>query len=177
MHTTEGADLGEQLMAGVLGLRRAVRRRLNLTLPGPGLSGAQVELLRTVEADPGVGVAEVARRLHLAPNTISTLVRGAVDDGMLHRDPDPADRRAARLTLTRDAVERLTARRRARAALVDAALTRLPGPDRDRLAHALPALHGLLAEIEREPVPAGEPEPAVPAVEPEPVAAVAGQRS
>lgn len=150
MRTRDEGDLGEALMAGVLGLRRAVRRRLNLTLPGSGLSGAQVELLRTVEAEPGVGVAEVARRLHLAPNTVSTLVRAAVDEGMLRRDPDPEDRRAARLRLTRDAVERLTARRRARAALVDDALGRLPAADRDRLADALPALHGLLAEIGRE---------------------------
>ena len=90
----------DELMGLAAGLRRVVRRRLRAQLPGPALRGAQLELLQLVEAEPGVGVAAAARSLHLAGNTVSTLVNQLVAAGMVHRAVDPADRRAARLTLT-----------------------------------------------------------------------------
>ena len=90
----------DELMGLAAGLRRVVRRRLRAELPGPALRGAQLELLQLVEAEPGVGVAAAARSLHLAGNTVSTLVNQLVGAGMVRRAVDPADRRAARLTLT-----------------------------------------------------------------------------
>ena len=90
----------DELMGLVQGLRRVVRRRLRAELPGPALRGAQVELLQLVEEEPGVGVAAAARSLHLAGNTVSTLVNQLVAAGMVQRTVNPADRRAARLTLT-----------------------------------------------------------------------------
>ena len=87
----------DELMGLAAGLRRVVRRRLRAELPGPALRGAQLELLQLVEAEPGVGVAAAARSLHLAGNTVSTLVNQLVAAGMVHRAVDPADRRAARL--------------------------------------------------------------------------------
>src|SRR5947199_4929761 len=68
----------DELMGLAAGLRRVVRRRLRAELPGPALRGAQVELLQLVEAEPGVGVAAAARSLHLAGNTVSTLVNQLV---------------------------------------------------------------------------------------------------
>ena len=138
----------DELFAVVAGLRRVARRRLRGSMPGPRLQGAQLELLQLVEAEPGIGVAAAARALHLAGNSVSTLVNQLVREGLLHREIDPADRRAARLLLTDQARDRLSTWRRARSRLVGAAFERLPAPDQDTLAEALPALRRLLHELE-----------------------------
>ncbi len=135
-------------MPAVVGLRRAVRRRTRERMGVPALPSAQVELLRAVQDSPGVGVAGVARRLRLADNSVSTLVRAAVADGYLRRTPDPADRRAARLELTEAAQERLHRWRAVRADVVDAALARLDPADHDALVAAVPALTRLLDAVE-----------------------------
>jgi len=137
----------DELMGLAAGLRRVVRRRLRAELPEPALRGAQLELLQLVEAEPGVGVAAAARSLHLAGNTVSTLVNQLAEADMVHREVDPADRRAARLSLTAAARERLARWRSARGVLVADALERLPDADVAALEAALPALKNLIGEL------------------------------
>lgn len=132
------------MIATTAALRRLVRRKVRPAMPGPALRGAHVELLLAVESEPGLGVAAAARTLHLAANSVSTLVNELTDAGMLLREPDPGDRRAARLYLTEAARTRLVAWRQARAELVGGGLARLPAPDREAIARALPALRALL---------------------------------
>src|SRR5689334_289175 len=129
-------------------MRRVLRRRLRARFGQPPLRGAQAELLQQVDAEPGIGVAAAARALYLAGNSVSTLVNQLVDDGLLRREPDPADRRAVRLFLTPAAVERLALRRAARRELLDDALARLDTGDRAAITAALPALEHLLATLE-----------------------------
>jgi DNA-binding MarR family transcriptional regulator len=148
---TVTVGLAEGLMPAVVALRRAVRRRTRERIDLPALPPAQVELLRAVQDSPGIGVAAVARRLRLAENSVSTLVRTAVADGHLRRTPDPADRRAARLELTETAHERLRRWRAARTDVVGAALARLDPADHAALEVALPALHRLLDAVEADP--------------------------
>ena len=138
----------EEVVAITAALRRVTRRRLRDTIPGPRLRGAQLELLRHVELEPGTGVAAAARALHLAGNSVSTLVNQLVEQGLLSRESDPADRRAARLWLTEAAQARLTAWRSAKGQLLAEALERLPRDDRESLAAALPAFRRLLHELE-----------------------------
>ena len=138
----------DELMALVLGVRRVVRRRLRAQLPDPALRDTQVELLRLVEAEPCVGVAAAARRLHLAGNTVSTLVNQLVEAGMLQRAIDPSDRRAARLSLTDAASARLARWREARSLLVADAMARLSDEDVAALEAALPALKNLVLQLE-----------------------------
>jgi len=66
---------------------------------------------------------------------------------MVHREVDPADRRAARLSLTAAARERLARWRSARGVLVADALERLPDADVAALEAALPALKNLIGEL------------------------------
>ncbi len=130
-------------MQGLTGVRRVVRRRLRASLAVPALTGSQVELLRVVEASPGIGVARAARAMHLAGNSVSQLVNHLVEAGYLGRETDPADRRAVRLHLTEAARARLSAWRTERGKLVGAGLAELPAEDRKALEAALPALHRL----------------------------------
>ena len=138
----------DDVLRVVVGMRRVLRRRLRARFGQPPLRGAQAELLQQVDAEPGIGVAAAARALYLAGNSVSTLVNQLVDDGLLRREPDPADRRAVRLFLTPAAVERLALRRAARRELLDDALARLDAGDRAAITAALPALEHLLATLE-----------------------------
>ncbi|MDQ3905719.1 MAG: MarR family transcriptional regulator [Actinomycetota bacterium] len=148
MTDLESTVLGDELMAAVGALRRLVRRRLRQVVAGPPLRGAQLELMRVIEQHPGIGIAPAARVLHLAANTVSTLVDQLIDLGMLVRDTDPADRRAARLWLTEAATQRLAAGRQARAELMARVVAGLSTAEREALARALPALRALLAALD-----------------------------
>ena len=77
--------IADELMATVMGLKRVVRRRLQARQPGPRLRGAHTELLRVVRMNPGIGVAAAAKELHLAGNTVSTLVNQLIDKELLRR--------------------------------------------------------------------------------------------
>jgi DNA-binding MarR family transcriptional regulator len=141
-------QLAADLQAGWSGVRRRLRRSGRAAVGGAPLSGSQVELLRLVERRPGIGVAEAARELHLAPNTVSTLVRGLSAEELLLRTPDPLDGRAARLELTARAAARLRRWRDERARVLTAALAALAPADRDALEASLPALDRLLRALE-----------------------------
>lgn len=148
--TTE--ELADEVVQQVYGIRRVLRRRLRAMVDGLPLTGSQVELLRLVEASAGIGVSAAARALHLAGNSVSTLVNQLTEAGYLRREIDPQDRRAARLYLTDTATARLASWRGARAELVGAGLTALPAADRDAIARALPALRRLTEAIAEENV-------------------------
>jgi DNA-binding MarR family transcriptional regulator len=142
--------LGEELMTTVSALRRLVRRRRRQTVDEPPLRGAQVELLQVVENQPGIGIAAAARALHLAANSVSTLVNQLSDMGMLVRDTAPGDRRAARLWLTEAATERLALWRQVSVELIASALAELAVADRQAIADAIPALRTLLIVLDAE---------------------------
>ncbi|MET8995504.1 MarR family transcriptional regulator [Amycolatopsis sp. NPDC004169] len=144
-------ELADRLLGAVLGVRRVVRRRIRADVPGAPLPGAQVELLRVVADHPGIGVAAAARELHLANNSVSTLVNQLAEAGLVRREADPADRRAVRLEITAAAADRMTAWRRARTGLVADALTRLSEEDTAAIEQALPALEKLMGILKEQP--------------------------
>src|SRR6185295_404122 len=98
----------------------------------------------------GVGVRDAATALHLAPNTVSTLVGGLAALDLVERRADPGDRRAARLYLTPAATRRLHRWRDERHRRLTAAIGALDADDVTSLRASLPALGRLLAELERE---------------------------
>ncbi|MGW4065032.1 MarR family winged helix-turn-helix transcriptional regulator [Amycolatopsis sp. NPDC004747] len=143
-------ELADRLLSAVQGVRRVVRRRVRAEVPGSPLPGAQVELLRVVADQPGIGVAAAARELHLANNSVSTLVNQLADAGFVRREADPADRRAVRLEITAAAADRMAAWRRARTGLVADALARLSEEDTAAIEQALPALEKLMGILKEQ---------------------------
>lgn len=144
-------DVSGDLAELLVGIQRLLRRRLRRGLTSsPRLRGAQVELLRLVAANPGIRVSSAAKELYLAGNSVSTLVNQLVQAGMLHREPDPSDRRAALLRLTPEAEERLHAWRARRSALVQERVAALGEEDRAALAAAMPALRRLAEGLRQE---------------------------
>jgi DNA-binding MarR family transcriptional regulator len=147
----DAVGVAGELMDVTTALRRVVRRRLRATADVPPLPAAQLELLHVVADHPGIGVSGAAARLHLAGNTVSTLVNQLVVDGRLRRGVDPVDRRAVRLELTDAARARMRSWRSRRADFVGERLRDLPAKDAAKIAAALPALRRLLDSVEEEP--------------------------
>lgn len=141
--------LSEELVETLGTVRRQLKRTAGRPWPTAMLSGAQVELVRLVRREPGHTVTEAAETLGLAPNTISTLVRQLTDAGLLRREPDPGDRRVARLHLTAAARHRIEDWRDHRVELTAQAIGRLPQTDRDALAAAVPALNRLADTLQK----------------------------
>ncbi|MGK5682623.1 MarR family winged helix-turn-helix transcriptional regulator [Actinoplanes sp. URMC 104] len=130
-------------------LRKAVRRRA-VVAPLPY---AQVEVLRTVEAHPGLGTRAVAERLQLVPNTVSTIVGELVSSGLLSRVRDSGDRRVARLDLTAAGRQHLATWSEAQHAVLAAAMARLGEDDRRAISDALPAVRRLLEVLDEGDTP------------------------
>jgi DNA-binding MarR family transcriptional regulator len=145
--TAADVGLAEALFEALGSVRRQVRRTAGRPWPAQ-LSGSQVELVRLVRRSPGVTVSEAAESLRLAGNTVSTLVRQLTDAGVLRREPDPADRRVARLHVTAAARGRIEGWRDRRAELAARAIGQLTDDDARALADAVPALTALVAALQ-----------------------------
>ncbi|MEU9102420.1 MarR family transcriptional regulator [Streptomyces sp. NPDC048361] len=150
MTAEEAPPLDDSFADVLAGVQRLIRRRLRGGLSAPRLRGAHVELLRLVADRPGIGVSAAAKELHLAGNSVSTLVNQLVRDGYMRRETDPGDRRSARLYATPAALGRLGDWQRRRAALVRDQVARLDAADRAALAAALPALRRLADNLHEE---------------------------
>ncbi|MGC9974981.1 MAG: MarR family transcriptional regulator [Gaiellaceae bacterium] len=128
--------------------RRLLRRRVRSAMNEPALPTTQVELLRVVEAQPGIRVGDAARSLRLAPNTVSTLVRELKQAGLLESGADATDGRAVHLSLTGAAKERLGRWRDERSHLLARALAALAEADLKALESSRAGLSALIEQLE-----------------------------
>jgi DNA-binding MarR family transcriptional regulator len=142
------AQSAADLLDALSSVRRAARRAVRASWQDEPLPPAQSELLRLAARRPLLTVAEAARELRLAPNTVSTLVGRLTTAGLLDRARAVGDGRSVRLSVTDKARRRIAGWRDLRAELGARALDRLPASDRDTLAAALPALLRFAAELE-----------------------------
>jgi DNA-binding MarR family transcriptional regulator len=129
-------------------LRRSVRRVVRRQWPHEPLAPSAVELVRLLDANPGLRVQEAATALGLVPNTVSTLVGTLTQRGLIVRRADERDARAARLYLTPTAKRRVADWRDRRSQVLEHAFGRLDPQQRRAIRTALPALQHLLNEVE-----------------------------
>jgi DNA-binding MarR family transcriptional regulator len=139
---------GAELLAVIGAVRRVARRALRSTVDAEALPPARSELLRLAARRPGIGVAEAAQELRLAPNSVSTMVSKLTEDGLLSRGRDEADGRSVRLTVTEAGAARIEQWRDIRAELAGRALETLSPADRKALRAAVPALTRLAEQME-----------------------------
>ncbi len=136
------------LLTAIGAVRRTARRAVQQAWDQEPLPPARSELLLLVARRPGITVAEAAHELHLAQNTISTLVSKLAAERLLDRGTDTADRRAVRLTVAPAGRARLAGYRDLRAELAGRALAGLTTDDQQALAAAVPALRRLAGQLE-----------------------------
>lgn len=141
LHATTAADRsGDAATRSVMDSLRRIVRVLGASARGParhGATGAQLFVLRQIDAAPGLSIGELAARTLTGQSTVSEVVTRLVERGMVSRRANPADARQTRLQLTargRAAVQDTepTAQER----LADG-LVALDTNDREQLARAL----------------------------------------
>lgn len=132
-------------------LRRALRASIRTDYPWETLPMAQVELLQVLAERSPARVSELATRQRLANSTVSGLVGQMITSGLVTRDVDPGERRAAAVALTDAGREQLAAWTRAHERRLDSALGALDDADRDAVRAALPALFRLVDHLNDDP--------------------------
>jgi DNA-binding MarR family transcriptional regulator len=112
-----------------------------------GLTPTAISLLLSVVRTGPVRLSELAETEGLNPTMLSRAIAGLVQDGLLKRQSDEGDRRAAWVEPTA-AGHRLAQRMRGeRTSAVNRALETLSEADRRRVERALPALEALAEEL------------------------------
>ena len=132
-----------ELTDAVNQLRRVLRAGVRTDISWESLPMAQVELLQALAERSPARVNDLAERLHLAQSTVSGLVGQMMTTGLVTRDVDPQDRRAAVVALTRTGRAQLTAWERANVRRIEDGLARVSAADRAVIHAAVPALRRL----------------------------------
>ncbi|WP_416972726.1 MarR family winged helix-turn-helix transcriptional regulator [Streptomyces sp. 4F14] len=128
-------------------LGRVLRLRGTTEAGLPTLPPAELDVLRQVLDSPGTGVGVLAQALGMHASNVSTTVRGLVAQGLVRREPDPADRRAVRLFPTMAAVQGMALIEGQWARLFADGLAALSPAERAALSGAAPALRSLAGEL------------------------------
>jgi DNA-binding MarR family transcriptional regulator len=131
-------------------LRRAVLRTRHAE-GLPDLPEAQIELLRALQEAGTTTPREVAKQLHIAPSTVSNLVRTMIPSGLVERTPSATDLRNVHLALSPKARDMLDRYDRVSTAALRAAMNRLTLQRRNALERALPAFADLIVALATEP--------------------------
>jgi DNA-binding MarR family transcriptional regulator len=122
-----------------------IARTLDRQTRGASLTRTQASVLATVAKHGPLGISELADIEGVNPTMLSRIVGKLEVTGLLHRSPDPDDKRAARVETTKDGDELHHRLRAERTRLLAERLAALPPDDAARLLSALPALE-LLGE-------------------------------
>jgi DNA-binding MarR family transcriptional regulator len=121
----------------------ARRLRLGSTaqLAPLGLTNAQARVLRIVaSARHPLRMADIAARLDVVPRSVTTVVDGVEEAGLIARSTDPDDRRSVLVSLTVRGHALIHRLERARRATAEDIFGRLAGDERADLARLLEAL-------------------------------------
>ena len=144
-----GAGPERELADTVARLRRAMRRAARSADPGNVLSVAQLELLSAVSENPGARPSQIARHLHLAPNSVTTLVNGLAALDLITRSSNPDDRRTVQLTLTPTGDEAVRRWQLTNAGILRSAYDDLHPAWQHLISAALPAVQELIGTIDQ----------------------------
>lgn len=95
----------------IIRMAHLIERFANGRLPAfgvpAGLSMARVRMLTTLHDAGSMRMSDLAWELGVTSRTITSMVDALEDEGLLSRQPDPADRRAILLALTESGEARL----------------------------------------------------------------------
>lgn len=146
---SDGGPHPDGLADEIARLRRALRRGARVADPGNPLAVAQLELLGALAEHPGARPGQLARQLHMRPNTVTTIVNALAARGMVSRVAAEDDRRAVKLTVTDAGRQAVLEWQTINAAVLNLALSTLSSSQRRTLAAAVPALDALARAIDR----------------------------
>jgi DNA-binding MarR family transcriptional regulator len=129
-------------------LHRAVTRRDIPSTPGEEHEGhmqrgGQWRVLGILHHHESQTMNDLASRMNVAPPTVTGIVRGLVERGLVERNHDPDDWRVVRITITGVGRETFAAHWRDRREMMKRVLEALDDDAIMRLRAAIPAFHAL----------------------------------
>jgi DNA-binding MarR family transcriptional regulator len=137
---TTDPQLATRLRLAVGRLHRRIRLASNDIPP------LQLSTLVSIEEHGPLRLGELAAREAVTAPTMTRVLAGLDERGLIVRTPDPEDARSVRVSLSRRGRTVLEDVRSRRTALLDARLARLTPQQRAALVAALPALEALVTE-------------------------------
>jgi DNA-binding MarR family transcriptional regulator len=142
--TQPSPDETRRILEALSALTRQLARASGGTDEGPPMTSTQrLALFETAVGGP-LRLSELADRMGVTAPTASRAVDGLVDLGLLERLPDPDDRRAVRIDVTRPGRARVEERMTLAAAALEPAVAALSARDRAQLTTLLARLARLL---------------------------------
>lgn len=135
--TRSNAGLASALRPVVLRLARRLRQMRD---PAVELSGNQLSAMGVLLASGDLPIGELAARELVQPPSMTRIVAGLEEQGLLLRTPDPHDRRQSRIGLTEAGRQILLANRRRRDAWLAVRIGTLTAAEREVLRRAIPVL-------------------------------------
>lgn len=137
----------ESILEAMDGVLRALRTEMRRQAQRSGLGRLSFDwlLLQTVCHEPGVSLNELARRIGFPKSRVSGMAASLAAEGVLVKEPDPADRRLTRLHLTDEGRRRVERWHEAHHSVMDRAARSLTPEDIEHLVIGLRALRAALA--------------------------------
>jgi DNA-binding MarR family transcriptional regulator len=150
-HVGTGAEVGAAaLMETMPLLIRKIREEGDTSLPGD-LTVPQFRTLMYIERHPGTPLSPIGDHLGLTVSSISKIVEALVQRGDVRHTVSRADRRRARLALTRQGVETITTGRAATQRHLAGLLSTLTEAECATVVAALRCLHQACRPATAEP--------------------------
>lgn len=144
-----GRDLRD-LAVALVDVATDLRRKSHEGTGVPHLPNGLLEILRVIEAHPGITVAEVASRLGRQLSNVSVQLRELVARGLVTRTREPSDKRYVTLRPTPESFRIKTLLEAEWSQVLADAAERLSPADQAQLRASLPALQrlaGTLGEV------------------------------
>jgi DNA-binding MarR family transcriptional regulator len=142
--TAPTSELADELRLAVGRLARRIRQQTTF-----GLTPSQHSALVTIDRQAPVRLSDVAAAEGVAAPTVTKIVGGLEEAGLVRRETDPADKRSARVSTTPAGKAALRQIRTARTAFLRTTLEQLTDAERADLARALPVLVALSEALPR----------------------------
>ena len=144
-------DIARELGRELGPLRRAVSRATRAADGLPDLPENQIEILRTVAAQPGIGTSAIAARIQLSRPTVSNLLATMRRAGLIDLTRPRADGRLVEASATEAALSLLDRFDRASEVVIREALAQLSPAQQRSLGSAMPAIAAMNDVLRRHP--------------------------
>lgn len=149
--TAESRSLdARELAVALMDISADVRRKSHEGTGVPALSNAAFDMVRVIESNPGITVAELATRLGRQLSNVSTQLKELVVRGLITRKNDPADKRFVALHPTQESLGIKTVLETAWSDALGKAAAQLAEEEREQILAAIPALRHLAEILSRE---------------------------
>lgn len=115
----------------------AVRARVERAMRGQPVSSSQLFALVLLDERGEATAAELARLMHLTPQSLTTLLRPLREQGLIEREPDEAHRKRLTMRLTQKGLAIIAQARALTPAIEAAMLADLDAQERETLLRLL----------------------------------------